>query len=174
MGWTLNYQGDIAKEKADRAAARIYYEESLRAFRELRNGWGIASALSDLASLSCDEGDHAQAHRLYCESIRIFNELGHKRGVARVLESLATSAMAQLRPEQSLRLAGAAAALRERLGTPLLASERPRLEKALETARQKLSNAAGLKAWMEGWAMPMEQAVLEVMNCDPQAAPNQA
>jgi len=163
VAWTLNYQGDVAREKADLAAARSFCEQSLAAFRELRDGWGIASALSDLASLSCDLGNDAEARRLYGLSIQMFQELGHKRGIARALECLAVSAAAQSNAEQSLHLAGAAAALRQRLGAPLTRTEQPRLEKALEFARRTLGNAAGLTAWMEGWAMPVEQAVSEAL-----------
>lgn len=166
VAWTLNYQGDVAREKADFVTARSFCEQSLAAFRQLRDGWGIASALSDLASLSCDQGNNAEARRLYAESIKMFQELGHKRGIARVLESLAASAAAQSNAEQALHLAGAAAALRQRLGTPLTPTEQPRLDKALEFARRTLGNTAGLTAWMEGWAMPVEQAVQEALNCD--------
>jgi len=166
VAWTLNYQGDVAREKADFANARSFCEQSLAAFRQLRDGWGIASALSDLASLSCDQGDNAEARRLYGESIKMFQELGHKRGIARVLECLAASAAAQSNAGQALHLAGAAAALRQRLSAPLTPAEQPRLEKALEFARRTLGNAAGLAAWMEGWAMPVEQAVQEALNCD--------
>lgn len=166
VAWTLNYQGDVAREKTDLLAARSFCEQSLAAFRELRDGWGIASALSDLASLSCDLGNDAEARRLYGESIRMFQELGHKRGVARALECLAASAAARSNAEQSLHLAGAAAALRQRLGAPLTPTEQPRLEKALEFARRTLGNAAGLTAWMEGWAMPVEQAVREALDGD--------
>ena len=166
VAWTLNYQGDVAREKADLVAARLLCEQSLAVFRQLRDGWGIASALSDLASLSCDQGNNAEARRLYGESIRMFQELGHKRGIARALECLAASAAAQSNAEQSLHLAGAAAALRQRLGAPLTPTEQPRLEKALEFARRTLGNAAGLTAWMEGWAMPVEQAVREALEED--------
>jgi tetratricopeptide (TPR) repeat protein len=166
VAWTLNYQGDVAREKADLVAARSFCEQSLAAFRELRDGWGIASALSDLASLSCDLGNDAEARRLYGESIQMFQEVGHKRGIARALECLALSAAAQSNAEQSLRLAGAAAALRQRLGAPLTPTEQPRLEKALEFARRTLGNAASLTAWMEGWAMPIEQAVREALDGD--------
>ena len=168
VAWTLNYQGDVAREKTDLVAARSFCEQSLAAFRDLRDGWGIASALSDLASLSCDQGKDAEARRLYGESIRMFQELGHKRGIARALECLAASAAAQSNAEQSLHLAGAAAALRQRLGAPLTPTEQPRLEKALEFARRTLGNAAGLTAWMEGWAMPVEQAVREALDGDAQ------
>jgi hypothetical protein len=75
------------------------------------------------------------------------------------------SAAAQSNAEQSLHLAGAAAALRQRLGVPLIAAEQRRLEKALEFARRTLGNTAGT-AWMEGWAMPVEQAIHEALTCD--------
>jgi len=164
VAWTLNYQGDVAREKADLAAARSFCEQSLAAFRQLQDGWGIASALSDLASLSCDQGNDTEARRLYGESIRMFQVLGHQRGIARALECLAVNAAAQSNARKSLLLAGAAAALRQRLGAPLTLTEQPRLEKALEFARRTLGNAAGVTAWMEGWAMPIERAVHEALD----------
>ena len=93
----------------------------------------------------------------------IFQDLEHKRGIARVLECFAVSAAAQSRPEQSLRLAGAAAALRQRIGAPLIPAEQSRLEKKLETARNMLTNAAGLEAWSSGWEMSLEEAVDETL-----------
>jgi predicted ATPase/tRNA A-37 threonylcarbamoyl transferase component Bud32 len=163
--WTLNYQADVAREKADFITARSLCEQSLVAFRKLHDGWGIASALSDLAGLSCDQGSNAESRRLYGESLKLFQELGHKRGIARVLECLAASAAAQSNAAQALHLAGAAAALRLRLGAPLPPNEKLRIEKAMEFARRTLGDAAGLTAWMEGWAMPLEQAIQEALNC---------
>jgi hypothetical protein len=51
------------------------------------------------------------------------------------------------------------------LGAPLVPTEQRRLEKALEFARRALGNAAGA-AWMEGWAMPVEQAIHEALTCN--------
>ncbi len=164
VAWTLNYQGDVARERADFPAARSFCAQSLAAFRKLNDGWGIASTLCDLACLSCDQGNNAESRRLYGESIKMFQELGHKRGIARVLEYLAANAAAQSNAEQSLHLAGTAAALRQRLGVPLAPTEALRLEKALEFARRTLGNAAGTTAWMEGWSMPVEQAVQEALD----------
>ncbi len=164
IAWTLNYQGDVAREGNDLTAARSFYEQSLAAFSLSRDGWGIASALSDLAGLSWDQGDNDEARRLYGESIQMFQNLGHKRGIARVLECLAANAAAQSNAVQSLRFAGAAAALRERLVAPLTPAEQHKLEKVLEFARRTLGNAAGMAAWMEGWALPVEQAIQEALN----------
>lgn len=168
--WTLNYQGDVARERADFVAAHSFCEQSLSEFRRMGDRWGIASTLSDLASLSTDQGDNTEARRLYGESIKEFQELGHKRGIARALECLAVSAAAQSNAELSLHLAGAAAALRQRLGVPLTPAGQPKLEKALEFARRTLGNAAGT-AWMEGWAMPIEQAIHQALNCEAESGP---
>jgi predicted ATPase/serine/threonine protein kinase len=166
--WSMNYQGDVAREQGDFAGARSLYEQSLATFRQLGDAWGVASSLSDLGNLGRDQGNYAESQRLYGESVQIFQELGHKRGVARVLEAMATSAAAQMAPQHSLRLAGAAAALRQSLGAPLPPGEQAKLEKSLEPARQALNNAAGVAAWMQGWAMPLEEAVQEALSDDTQ------
>jgi len=163
VAWTINYQGDLLRETADFAAARSCYEQSLSAFRKLGDGWGIASALCDLARLSAAQHSYQDAEHLYSESISMFRDLGHKRGIARVLECLAVSAAAQSRPEHSLRLAGAAAALRQRIGVPPIPAEQSRLERLLKPARDMLSNTAGLEAWSSGWDMSMEEAVEEAL-----------
>jgi hypothetical protein len=50
------------------------------------------------------------------------------------------------------------------VGAALTPAEQVRLEKALEFARRTLGSAASLTAWMEGWAMPVDQAVQEALN----------
>ena len=134
-----------------------------QAFRELGDRWGIAGTLADLGSLAGEQRDYPAAHSLYRESIKIFQELDHKRGIARLLECFACSAAARLEAERSLRLAGAAAALRQKIGAPLASAEQAKLEVSLEPARQALTNAAGATAWLEGWAMPVEKAIEEVL-----------
>ena len=163
VAWTLNYLGDLAAETANLAVGASYYEESLAAFRRLDDAWGIASALCDQARLSTDQGKYQEAERLYGESIQMFHNLGHKRGIARVLECVAINAAEQCRAEQALQLAGAAAALRQRIGAPLIPAEQSQLEKKLEAARKVLTNAAGLQAWSSGWEMSPEQAASEAL-----------
>jgi predicted ATPase len=159
MAWALNHKGDVAREQGDAASARSSYEQSLAMFRELGDRWGIAGSLGDLGNLEREQGDFAGAHRLYRESLEVFRELDHRRGVARILDCFAAAAAARSLPERSLRLAGAAAALRETLGVALTPAEQVRLGKSLEPARLALSNAAGTSAWMEGWSMPVAAAI---------------
>ncbi|MGA8222421.1 MAG: protein kinase [Candidatus Acidiferrales bacterium] len=166
VAWSLNHQGDVARDQGDSAAARKLYEEGLAIFRELGDRWGIAGALADLGNLAREQRNCAAAHTLYRESLRIFQELGHKRGVARLLECFACSAATQLQAERSLRLAGAAAALRQNIGAPLTPAEQAKLETILDGARRTLTNTSGTTAWLEGWDMPIEKAIDEVLLLD--------
>jgi len=100
---------------------------------------------------------------LYRESLKIFQELEHRRGTARLLECFACSAAAEFQAERSLRLAGAAAALRQNIGAPLTPAEQAKLEAILDPARQSLSNTASAMAWLEGWDMPVEKVVADVL-----------
>jgi len=161
--WALNYRGDVARSQGDFAAARALYQQSLAIFRELGDRWGIAGSVADLGNLAREEQDYQTAESLLQESLREFQELGHKRGIARVLECVACSAAERSEPERALRLAGCAAALRKSLGAPLTPAEQEKLEKSLQSARQQMSVAAGGSAWLEGWVMPIEKAIAEVM-----------
>src|ERR1700694_3697925 len=166
VAWSLNYEGDVAHDQGDCAGAQALYEQGLVIFRELGDRWGIAGTLADLGSLAREHRNYPRGHSLSRESIRIFQELEHKRGIARLLECFACSAAAQCHAERSLRLAGAAAALRQNIGAPLTPAEQAKLETSLHLARQALSNAAGVAAWLEGWTLPVEKVVEEVLMPD--------
>ena len=163
VAWSLNHEGDVAREQGDSTGAQTLYEQCLAIFRELDDPWGIAGTLADAGNLAREQGNFPAAYALHRESIKTFHELEHKRGIARLLECFACSAAAQLDAQRALRLAGAAAALRQNIGAPLTPVEQVKLEAALEPPRQALSNAAGATAWLEGWALPAEKAVEEVM-----------
>jgi predicted ATPase/serine/threonine protein kinase len=163
VAWSMNNQGDVAHDQGDSATARTLYEGALSIFRELGDRWGIAGTLADLGSLAREQGNCASARSLYRESIKVFRELEHKRGIARLLECFACSAAVEQEAERSLRLAGAAAALRQNIGAPLTMAEQAKLEASLQAARQALTNTAGTTAWLEGWALPVEKAIDEVL-----------
>jgi predicted ATPase len=163
VAWSLNNQGDVARDQGDSAGARALYEQALGIFRELDDRWGIAGTLADLGNLAREQKNCPAALPLYRESLKIFQELDHKRGVARLLECCACSAAVEQQAERSLRLAGAAAALRKSIGAPLTPAEQAKLEAILEPARQALANTGSATAWLSGWDMPLENAIAEVL-----------
>jgi predicted ATPase/serine/threonine protein kinase len=164
VAWALNHQGDVARDQKDWAGARSLYERSLATFYEVNDHWGIAGSLADLGNLERNQEDFPAAIALYRESLRMFQHLAHKRGIARLLESFAAVAAAQSESERALRLAGAAAALRQSIGAPLTPVEAASLERSLEPARRGLATSAGGAAWLEGWVMPVEKAIEDVLS----------
>ncbi|HXH65579.1 MAG TPA: tetratricopeptide repeat protein [Candidatus Limnocylindrales bacterium] len=163
VAWSLNSQGDVARDRGDARAARDLYGQGLAIFRELGDRWGIASTLADLGTMAREERDFSAAHSLYRESLKLFQELEHKRGIARLLECFACTAAAESHSERALRLAGAAAALRQKIGAPLTPVEKARLEGYLECAHPGLSESSGAAAWREGWEFAMDRAVEEAL-----------
>jgi predicted ATPase len=176
VAWSINYQGDVARDQGDSAAARSLYENALSMFRELGDRWGVAGTLADLGNLAREQHDCTAAHPLYRESLKVFQELEHKRGIARLLECFACSASLQFQAERTLRLAGAAAALRQTIGAPLTPAEQAKLEAHLDPARYALANTSGATAWLEGWGMPLEKAIEKAIEeaQQPDARPSSA
>jgi hypothetical protein len=84
--------------------------------------------------------------------------LGNRGSIAFTLEQFALIAAAQHQYERCLRLAGAAAALRERAGVAATAAAAERLEAGLAPVRSKLGQAAAaawnLSARQQGLSRP--------------------
>ena len=70
------------------AAARSWFEQSLRVCRELGDARETAGALSNLADVVNAQGDHTQARSLLEEALSILRELGDWIGVAWSLNHL--------------------------------------------------------------------------------------
>jgi predicted ATPase len=157
--WSVNQLGDIAREEGDVAAARGLYQRALSAFREAGDLWGSARSLTDLAYIEWAQGNHSAAHAAYREALEIFAGLGHRRGMARALEGCACMALAQGHAERALKLAAAAAHLRQLISAPLHQAEQFKLDQTLLPAWQSLNDAEGKRAWAEGSAMSLEKAI---------------
>jgi predicted ATPase/DNA-binding winged helix-turn-helix (wHTH) protein len=157
--WSINQQGDIAREQGNVAAARQLYQRALAAFRETGDRWGSARSLTDLGSIDCEQGDPLAARAEYCEAMEIFASLEHRRGIARVIEGCACLAAAQGHAARALKLAAAAAHLRQMISAPLKHAEQLKLDQTLLSAWESLSDVEGKSAWASGCAMSLEKAI---------------
>jgi predicted ATPase/class 3 adenylate cyclase/Tfp pilus assembly protein PilF len=156
---SLNNLGILAKNEGDNAAARARYQESLTILQELGDELGIAYALGNLGNVAKNEGDYVRAHALYRESLMNARKLEDKRRIAYQLEDFASLANKVMQQVRCVRLWGAAAALREAVGSPLPPADRERQEREAAEVQKTLSAAAFTVAWEEGRAMTWEQAV---------------
>jgi hypothetical protein len=99
------------------------------------------------------------ANDLYQECFKILQRIHYKELIPPCLESLATVAAAQSELVWAVHLLGAAEALREAIGTPLPPVYRLDYERVVAKARAQLGNEHFSRAWAEGRAMTLEQAV---------------
>jgi hypothetical protein len=153
----LTALGDVARRQGDTSGARQYYEEGLALDRNLGAFPSrIAEVLRSLGELALEQGLAAEARERLVESLTIAAGLHDLVQVAQVLEALARLAApaAGEQQERALRLAGAAAALREQAGQALAPDRQVTL-----TERLALDSGAQETAWADGQAMTLEQAI---------------
>jgi non-specific serine/threonine protein kinase len=155
----LNGLGSVALARADFPAARAWHEQALVIQRELDDRWGTAFSMRELGIVAERTGALAEAQCLQTRSLSILRDLGDREGIAESLEALVALAVAQQDPERALRLAGAAWALRDRIGSPLTPADRKRLDAVVRQAKQALTPEQSKRSYAEGRTSSMEQAV---------------
>jgi len=103
---------------------------------------------------------------LYRESLALCQTVGDKVLAAKCLEGLARVAAAKGKPEEAVRYFATAATQRETMGAPLLPTERTAHDRDVAAARAVLGENRFAAAWAAGQAMPLEQAIVEVLEAD--------
>jgi predicted ATPase len=164
MAAALNGLGDVAAAQGDFTGARRLYDDSLRSFQQIGDLWGVAGVLRDLGDLACRAGDRSLVPDFYKQALEIFHKLGHRRGMARILEHLAACAIYKSRSDCALKLAGAAAAMREKLGISLSQGEQEELDRTIKSACENLPAAEQSRAWEEGRSMTADQVLKYALN----------
>jgi predicted ATPase len=156
MGWMNLFRGDLA-------AARSLQEQSLAIRRELSERREIAVSLTALGRVAFAEGDSPAARALYCESLPVHHALGNQWGMALALEGLVW-ATAEAEPAAAVRLAGAAAALRDVIGRTMPPVEQTGYAQLLAGLRASLGEPAFAAEFTIGEAMSPEQARAEALS----------
>jgi tetratricopeptide (TPR) repeat protein len=152
--------------RGDFEGAEALFTEQLALGRELKAPFFIASASLNLGVVATRRGDLERARTLLEESLVLLGEMGAKAGIAESLESLAGLAGALGDYGRAARLWGAADALRYAIGAPWLPLERRLHEPYLDAIRSRGEKAGWTKAWDEGRAMSVEDAVAYALEED--------
>jgi predicted ATPase/DNA-binding XRE family transcriptional regulator len=152
--------GHLAAWQADYAEARARFEACLPIFIELDDRNHSNAAKSELAHLERRAGNFSQARSLYRETLLEWQRLGNRAAAAHELECLAMVATAKEEHQRAARLFGAAEVLRERNALPMTSTERAEYTLEVDDLHQILGEAAFARAWAEGRAMSLEQAMV--------------
>lgn len=159
LALSLNNLGNIGLDLGDYEEAKARLEEAVVIQREIGSKFHIANALNNLGNVVRAQGDYIHARRLYVESLQINRELGDGWAIAYLLEDIGCLEALTREPVRALKLAGAASVLRQKIGAPLPVNDQVKLDKALQVARDSLSEPDQNAAWAEGREMALEQAM---------------
>ena len=151
--------GQIKLWQGGQAEVRDLFEESRSSFKEVGDRAGMAEALIGLASVATMQGDFAVARDLYQEIFSILQRIQYKELIPSCLEGLAAVAAAQGELVWAAQLWGATEALREAIGAPIPTVYRLDYERTVAKARAQLGEETFARAWAEGRAKTLEQAM---------------
>jgi non-specific serine/threonine protein kinase len=151
----------LAKHDAgDYETAESLMRQALAQVDVLGDRRARANALDSLARIVLERGKYAEARRYHSECLALAQEIGDKVDTADALDGLARVAVAEAEPERALTIAGAAHALRDRIGYETPKPWRRRLQESIDSARAALSLETAGAAWARGARLSEQEAVL--------------
>jgi tetratricopeptide (TPR) repeat protein len=157
---SLHNLGNVTFEQGDYSAARALHQEAMVIRRELGDRWGMAHDLGSLGNAAFEQGEFASAWALRKEGLAIQRDLGDRRGIADSLDGHAPVVAGLGSILRAACLWGATERLRTEIGYPLPPYDRPRYDRRVAAARAMLGDDAAFdRAWQEGRALAMEQAI---------------
>jgi non-specific serine/threonine protein kinase len=166
--------GEAAVRQEQYESAARLLEESLALRREIGDKWGMGTALGSLGWAALRQRDFPRMRAMLAESIAVRLEIGDRSGIAWCLEKLAEAILIQVQvgsqPEdikgfqQAGQLFGAAAALREPVGSVIDPADQPDYERHLAMLQAALGAEALAAAWAEGQAMPLQAVIDEALS----------
>ena len=158
VGVALCNMGLVHAYLDDHDAAHACLTEALAIMTRLGDTVRVAILLINLGTAGLYRGRHDDARDHYLNSLRIMKSLGARQDLAECLEGLALIAARDERLERALQLAGAAAGIREAIGTPHNPWSQRLIDQWLDGTRKAMGRA-GVRAWEEGRGLDESRAM---------------
>lgn len=156
----LNQLGSIAIEQGELSQALHHLAQSFTLAQMLSYPPLTMSVLTNQGKLAVAQAEWVQARQLFCQSLQIAHQLVDIIEIASSLECLAGIAQVQADLERATRLLAAAESLRQRIGSPLPASDQMRHHRMIAAIHSQLDETVYAHLYAEGHAMTPDQAVV--------------
>lgn len=157
MGEIYLYSGE--KEKAKRA-----YKASLAISQEIGETRRTCYLYFSLAALAQSEGDIEQATECMERAFGLAIQMANKLTIAECLSMIGGLMGQSGQPELGAHVMGSWEAAIEQIGASIQPSDVPIVEANIAYIRAGLDEAAFRKAWTQGRAMSLDQAVVEALD----------
>ncbi|HEY1918720.1 MAG TPA: tetratricopeptide repeat protein [Streptosporangiaceae bacterium] len=158
-----NMLAQVSRYQGRYGQAEQELRRALDCFRAADDPDGVATVLNSLGEVARDAGQPAQARVLFQDALRSHRQTGSRRGIAADLEGLATTAAQQDQTRAALVYLGAAQALRQANGGPLIAPEQAIIDRLLDTHLNGLPAADREQALAEGRTRPLDQIIAQAL-----------
>jgi tetratricopeptide (TPR) repeat protein len=165
--WAINGEARVEHFRNERAKAEELYLEALGRFERIQDNWGASDSLLALGLIAGENGDEVLSQARMARALEVSRRVGDIRGTLRIIEGLSQLAALKGDADRSLTLAGAAAAVRRTIGTPLPGPQHRRLQVTLDAMRQRLEPQQAGAAWMQGWSLSPDDAVALAFGVQP-------
>ncbi|HYW89064.1 MAG TPA: tetratricopeptide repeat protein, partial [Chloroflexota bacterium] len=168
-GWgtvlTVCMLGRLAAVRGDHPEARKQFEASVDLARQLAVTRGVVWSLYFLAQHALAQGEAQRAREKFAESLRLAHQTGDVLATAHCIEGFA-GAVAVTQPGRALRLAEAATAVREAVGSKPFPMDEQRLQRWAEIAERRIGVQAAARARAEARTMNVDEAVAYALAAD--------
>jgi predicted ATPase/DNA-binding XRE family transcriptional regulator len=164
---TLSALGEVKMRQGRYNQALPLLEEALAIRRNTGHKVYIATILGTMALAAIRQKAYGQATEMLAESLSTRLEIGDKGGIAWCLEKFAQIMSAegdQHDLKRATRLLGAAAELREALGTAVDTVDIAEYDEVMSIARDRLDADEFASAWQDGRALSMNVAAALALN----------
>jgi DNA-binding CsgD family transcriptional regulator/tetratricopeptide (TPR) repeat protein len=162
----LLYLSNLERRRGHHDQRRSLIEDALALARACEAPTVIAYALSHLGEVAEEFGDDDLAAACYRERMAFNRELGMPWSIAVTLEHLARLSRKRGAFERAACMLAGAAVLRERSGSPFVATGGFDIADDLDAIRDALSDDVFQSAWARGRAMTTEEAVQYALQDD--------
>jgi predicted ATPase/DNA-binding winged helix-turn-helix (wHTH) protein len=157
QGLTWRLLGYWSLQAGDLERAGITFEEAVTFLREVREIWGLAILLSDLAALRVIEGRHEAAERAAEEALALCRRLRDRRGTGWCLQTLGMLETVRGRAARAASLYGAADALLHSIGATGQVTFSRVQDHYVGALREKLGETAFRDAFERGVNTPIDR-----------------
>ncbi|PDV97946.1 helix-turn-helix domain-containing protein [Candidatus Chloroploca asiatica] len=167
----LGSQGTAAFNLAQFDHAENHLRESF-AYQQLAGDrWGFMYISTYLGLLLIVKGEHGTAEQMIRDGIRQALGLGRRIIIPESFEGLAAIAVANGQIERAVQFAGAAAALRDVIGSMLSPTLQSIHDRYLTRARSELAATDFARIYAHGKTMPLDRVIELALSDDEQESP---
>jgi predicted ATPase/DNA-binding SARP family transcriptional activator len=159
MGFALWIQCTALLQAGDVESAEAAAREAETLWRSTGDRWGLSMVLHGMGMAELGRGELEPAAHRFREAIDLLRRDGEPYFVARSIEGLAIVRVHQGDLDRASRLFGAAEAIRETIGAPLLAFEEARYRQTIAILAPLLESQKRAASWAEGRSMTLDEAV---------------